>query len=179
MQAVIAVPEIVAQAGDQKGREMLMQTICGVPLLIRTLVTAARAGASNILVICPEKFSDELMKECTQGALRYGVPTKVARVSDFDPQTPSSWTRLNLQLQDAFLWIPWNWVTNKQLLTGLPLVSMHSADWNRPGYVSVHEVDRDHASPALPQTTEGVAVTSPESAAAAERFLIARSRKVL
>jgi len=179
MQAVIAVPEIVAEAGEQRAKELLMQKICGVPLLIRTAITAARSGANEILLFLPETLTDELVQDCTQGALQYGVHINVARVSDFDPQIPSSWIRSNLQLQDAFLWVPWNWVTNKQLLTGLHLVSMHSADWNRPAYVSVHEVDRD-ASSALPQkTAEGVAVTSPESAAAAERFLIARSGKIL
>src|SRR5689334_806377 len=179
MQAVIAVPEIVAQAGEQKTKELLMQKICGVPLLIRTAITAARAGANEILLLVPETLTDELIQDCTQAALQHGAQINVARASDFDPQTPS-WTRLNLKEHDTFLWIPWNWVTNKQSLTGLPLVSTHSVDWNRPAYVSVHEVDRDDSFSALPQkATEGVAVTSPQSAAAAERFLIARSGKVL
>jgi phosphatidylglycerophosphate synthase len=180
MQAVIAVPEIVAQAGDQKAKELLMQNICGVPLLIRTAITAARFGADEILLIVPETLAEELIQDCTQGALQYGVHIDVARVSDFDPRTPSNWTRLNQQLQDAFLWVPWNWVTNKQSLTGLPLVSMYAVDWTRSAYVSMREVDRDVASSALrQQTVEGVAVASPQSAAAAERFLIARSGKVL
>ena len=180
MQAVIAVPEIVAQAGEQRAKELLTQKICGVPLLTRTALTAARAGAYEILLILPEILEEELLQEYTQTALQYGVHINVARVSDFDPQTPSSWARLNLRLQAAFLWVPWNWVTNKQSLTGLPLVSMHSVDWSRPAYITVHEVHPDNASSAFPKnTTEGVAVTSPQSAAAAERFLIARSGKVL
>lgn len=180
MQAVIAIPEIVARAGEQEAKKLLMQKICGVPLLIRTQVTAVRAGASEVLLICGERVSTELVQECTQGALQYGVRVKAVRVSDFDPQASSSWTRLNSELQDEFLWAPWNWVTNKQFLTSLPLVSKFSVDWKRPAYVSVHEVDRDVASSALPQEcAEGVAVTSPQSARAAERFLVARSGKVL
>ena len=175
MQAVIAIPESVAQTGEQTARKLLMQKICGVPLLIRTQVTAARAGANHIFLVFPEKFSTEFIQECTQGVLQYGVRAEVVRVSDFDPQASSSWTRLNSELQDEFLWVPWNWVTNKQFLTSLPLASKLSVDWKRPAYVSVHEVDRD-----VPQkSAEGVAVTSPQSAAAAERFLIARSGKVL
>jgi phosphatidylglycerophosphate synthase len=180
MQAVIAVPEIIVQAGKQKAAELLMQRICGIPLLIRTAVTAARAGANDVILICPEKFSDQFIQECMQGALQYGVHIKVARVSNFDPQTPSSWTRLTSQCQTDFLWIPWNWVTNKEFLTHLPLAGIRSVDWNRPAYACAHEVDDNNASSALPQKAiEGVAVTSPESAAAAERFLIARSGKVL
>jgi phosphatidylglycerophosphate synthase len=180
MQAVIAVPEIVAQAGDQKAKELLMQKICGVPLLIRTTITAARSGANEILLFLPETLTDELIQDCTQTALQYGVQINVARVTNFDPQIPSSWARLNLRLQAAFLWVPWNWVANKQSLTDLPLVSMHSVDWSRPTYITVHEVHPDNGSSAFTQKTiEGVAVTSPQSAAAAERFLIARSGKVL
>jgi len=175
MQAVIAIPESVAQTGEQTARKLLMQKICGVPLLIRTQVTAARAGANHIFLVFPENFSTEFIQECTQGVLQYGVRAEAVRVSDFDPQASSSWTRLNSELQDEFLWVPWNWVTNKQFLTSLPLVSKLSVDWKRPAYVSVHEVDRD-----VPQkSAEGVAVTSQQSAAAAERFLIARSGKVL
>lgn len=180
MQTVIAIPESVAQAGEQKARGLLMQKICGVPLLIRTLVTAARAGASDVLLICAERLPNGLMPACTQGALQYGVRIKAVRVSDFNPQASSSWTRLNSELQDEFLWVPWNWVTNKHFLTVLPLVGMHSVDWNKPARIRAHEVDRDDDSSALPQkTVEGIAVTSPESAAAAERFLVARSGKVL
>ena len=180
MQAVIAIPETVARAGEQQTKKLVMQKICGVPLLIRTQITAVRAGASGVLLICGERLSDELVQECTQGALQYGVHVKAVRVSDFDPQTSSNWTRVNSELQDEFLWVPWNWVTNKQFLTSLPLVSRLSVDWKRPAYVSVHEVDRDVASSALPQdSAEGVAVTSPQSASAAERFLVARSGKVL
>jgi len=180
MQAVIAVPEIVAQAGEQRAKELLLRKICGVPLLIRTAITAARSRANEILLISAETLTDKFMHEYTQGALLNGVRIKVVRVSNFDPQTSSSWTRLNRQLQNAFLWVPWNWVTNKQFLAGLPLVSLQSADWNEPALISVDEVDRDDSSSNLPQkATEGVAVTSPESAAAAERFLIAHSGKVL
>jgi phosphatidylglycerophosphate synthase len=180
MQAVIAVPAIVAKAGEQKAKELLMQEICGVPLLIRTAVTAARSGANEILLLVPETLTDELILDCTQGALQYGVHVNVARVNDFDPQRSSSWKRLNLKVHDVFLWVPWNWVTNKRFLTDLPFVSMRSADWSRPTFISVHEVYLENASSAFSQNTrEGVAVTSPQSAAAAERYLIARSGKVL
>jgi phosphatidylglycerophosphate synthase len=177
MQAVIVIPEIIADAGEQTAREMLMQKICGVPLLLRTVLTAARSGANEILLILPVDLSDELIQDCTRGASKFGVHINVALMSDFDPQ---SWTQLNLTMHDVFLWVPWNWVTNKRLLTASPLVSKTAADWNRPTYITAHEVHPDNVCSAFRETTtEGVAVTSPESAAAAERFLIAGSGKVL
>lgn len=180
MQAVIAIPETIFMSGKRRAAEQLLQKICGVPLLIRTVATAARAGATEILLICPEIFSDELIEECTKRALQYSMPIKAVRVSEFKPQAPSNWTRVNPQLQRAFLWVPWNWVSTKRFLTGLPLIGICSVDWSRPAYVIVHEVDRDGPPPSRsPQTAEGVAVTSPDSAAAAERFLVAHSGKAL
>src|SRR5260221_7925250 len=81
-------------------------------------------------------------------------------------------------LQQQFLWFPWNWVTTKQFLGHLPLAQFHFVDWPKPAYTTFHEVSRDNASTALPNP-EGVAVTSPESAVSAERFLVAHSGKVL
>src|SRR5215470_6664012 len=156
MQAVIAIPESVAQTGEQTARKLLMQKICGVPLLIRTQVTAARAGANDIFLVFPENFSTEFIQECTQGVLQYGVRAEAVRVSDFDPQASSTWDRLNSELQDEFLWVPWNWVTNKQLLAGLPLVNKLFVDWSRPAHVSALDVDRDPESAIYQQgTAEG------------------------
>lgn len=180
MQTVIAIPETVLMHGRRKAAEQLMQKICGVPLLIRAAATAARAGAKEVFLICSELVSDEFIQECTKGALQNGARIKAIRVKEFDSQASSSWTQLNPELQDEFLWVPWNWVTNKQFLAGLPLVDKRFVDWNRPAHISVHEVDRGAAS-AVPRqgVAEGVAVSSPESAVAAERFLVARSGKVL
>jgi len=179
MQTVIAIPEIVFMNGKRRAAEQLMQKICGIPLLIRTMATAARGGATEILLICPEILSDELIEECTKRALQYSVPLKAVRVSEFKPQAPSNWTRVNPQLHRAFLWVPWNWVSTKRFLTGLPLIGIRSVDWSRPAYVTVHEVDRDGPPLSRSQTAEGVAVTSPDSAATAERFLVAHSGKAL
>jgi phosphatidylglycerophosphate synthase len=179
MQAVIAIPETIFMSGKRRAAEQLLQNICGVPLLIRTVATAARAGATEILLICPEILSDELIEECTKRALQHSMPIKAVRLSEFKPQAPSSWTRVNPQLQRAFLWVPWNWVSTKRFLTGLPLIGIRSVDWSRPAYVTVHEVDRDGPPLSRSQTDEGVAVTSPDSAAASERFLVAHSGKAL
>jgi len=180
MQAIIAIPEIVLMHGRRKTAEQLLQKICGIPLLIRTAATAARAGAKEILLICPELVPDEFLQECTKAALQYGARMKAVCVNDFEPDTSSSWTRLNAELQDEFLWLPWNWVTNKQSLTRLALVNKLFVDWSRPARVSAHDVESDPDSAVSQQgIAEGVVVSSRESAVAAEQFLVARSGKVL
>jgi len=50
MQAVISVPELAGRLSEQQATEMLMRPIAGVPLLLRTVLTAARAGANQILL---------------------------------------------------------------------------------------------------------------------------------
>ena len=177
MQAVVAIPEITALVCNQKATEPIMRPVAGIPLLIRTLITAARAGTSDILLICPTALNDELGRRFRDTALQHCVRVSVIRLGDFDPATSSSWAKLAPHVEGHFLWLPWNWVTTKQFLVHLPLAQIHSVNWAEPAYCTLHEVTCDEASPALLHP-EGVAVTSPETVSLAERFLVAHSGKV-
>ncbi len=178
MQAVVAIPEITSLVCNKKALELMMRPVAGVPLLVRTLITAARAGADDILLICPAALSHELVRKFLETALQYGVRVSVIQLDGFDPGATSSWAQLMPHLNHDFLWLPWNWVTTKQFLAHLPLAQIHSVNWAKPAYATLHEVTRDNASSALLHP-EGVAVTSPESASLAERFLVVHSGKVL
>jgi phosphatidylglycerophosphate synthase len=178
MQAVVAIPEITSLVCHKKASELVMRPIAGVPLLRRTLITAARAGADDILLICPAALSNELVEQFLETAPRYGARVCVIQLDEFDPRATSSWAKLAPHLNRDFLWLPWNWVTTKQFLTHLPLAQIHSVNWAKPAYATLHEVTRDTASSALLHP-EGVAVTSPESVSLAERFLVVHSGKVL
>jgi phosphatidylglycerophosphate synthase len=178
MQAVIAIPEITSPVCNKKASELIMRPVAGVPLLIRTLITAARAGADNVLLICPSALSNELARKFLETTLRYGVRVTVIPLDEFDPAAASSWAKLAPRLNHDFLWLPWNWVTTKQFLAQLPFAQIHSVNWCEPAHATLHEVTRDNAPFALPHP-EGVAVTSPESVLPAERFLVAHSGKVL
>ena len=57
MQAVIAIPAFTARINRQKAAELLMYPVAGVPLLKRIVLTATRAGATDILLICPEDLN--------------------------------------------------------------------------------------------------------------------------
>jgi phosphatidylglycerophosphate synthase len=170
MQAIIWVPDSAALA---------LQPVAGISLLMRTVLTTARAGAKEILLICPNSLSDKFVQQFTDRALAQpGVRIHMIRVREFDPRACSSWTPLKRHLKDQFLWVPWNWVTTKGFLANLPLVELPSVDWAKPVYTKLNEVVRDNASLTL-SYPEGVAVTSPEGVASAERFLVAHSGKVL
>ena len=177
MQAVVALPDITSLLCDKKASELIMRPVAGVPLLMRTLMTATRAGADDILLICPAALSDKLVRKALETALQYGLRVSVIQLDEFDPGAASSWAKLAPHLEEQFLWLPWNWVTAKQFLAHLPLAQIHSVDWAKPAYATLHEVAHDNASSAL--HPEGVAVTSPESVSLAERFLVVHSGKVL
>ena len=178
MQAVVAIPEITSLVCDEKTSELIMPPVAGIPLLIRTLMTAARAGADDILLISPSALSNDLVPKFLESALHYGVRVSVICLDEFDPGAASSWTKLAPLLKHDFLWLPWNWVTTKQFLANLPLAQIHSVNWAEPAYATLYEVTRDNASSALLHP-EGVAVTSPNNVVEAERFLVTHSGKVL
>jgi len=180
MQAVISIPDLAGLVSEQQATELLMRPVAGVPLLIRTVLTAVRAGASEVLLVVPPAMSARLLQKLLETISRQEVRVELIQISEFDPQGRSSWISLKRHLKDEFLWLPWNWITTKNFVSQLPLVDIGSVEWRKAAYVTVHEVDREGASLALPpRSAGGVAVTSPESAAAAERFLVANSGKVL
>jgi Phosphatidylglycerophosphate synthase len=180
MQAVIAIPPYVALSGKQKKAKLLMQPIAGVPLLKRTILTASRAGASDILLIYPSAPGPQLLKKFSQTVFEYGTRIRVIQLDEFNPRDFSTWAKLEAELNDKFIWIPWNWVTTKQFLMNLPLLTRTSVDWAEPANISLRNIVYDTTAFTLsvPQT-DGVRVTSPESIVLAERFLVAHSGKVL
>jgi len=178
MQAVIAIPETVALVSNEKAAELLLRPIAGVPLVIRTVLTAARAGANDILLICPAALSEQILQQLVGRTAQFGIHISVVQLADFDPFASSGWRALKPHFHQQFLWVPWNWVTTKQLLAHLPVAEFHSVNWAEPACTTFYEVIRDNASTALLHP-EGVAVTSPDSAARAERFLVAHSGKAL
>jgi len=178
VQAVIAIPEMFALVRKERAAELLLRPIAGVPLIIRTVLTAARAGANDILLTCPAALSEQIMQQLVGSTAQFGIHISVVQLADFNPFASSGWRALKPHLQQKFLWVPWNWVTTKQLLAHLPVAQFHSVNWAEPACTTFYEVTRDDFSSALLHP-EGVAVTSPESATSAERFLVARSGKVL
>src|SRR5580658_8322019 len=183
MQSIVAIPEITSLAGNKKvcntkASELIMTPVSGVPLLLRTLITTARAGEDDILLICPAALSNWLVRNFLETTLQYGVRVSAIQIDEFDPGSDSSCAKLAPQLEAQFLWLPWNWVTTKQFLANLPVAQIHSVNWAEPAYATLDEVTRDNASSALLRP-EGVAVTSPETVSLAERFLVVHSGKVL
>src|SRR5262249_17007631 len=161
MQTVIVIPELAGIVGEQQATQMLMRPVAGVSLLMRTALTAVRAGASEVLLICPVALSDRLLQRFMAELTQRGIQVTSIRLVQFDARAWSSWVIVKPFLEKQFVWLPWNWVTIKHSIVQLPLVKLEFVDWNKPAFTTLQEVDREIASKIrAPRSAGGIAVTS-------------------
>lgn len=191
MQVVITIPKLFTQPRfferlgilktPDTAKKYLLRPVAGVPLLTRVLATAIKAGADRLVLICPSSVPSYLRERVFESNLMRGLDVvTVLSEEAFDPTISANWENLRIHLSAELLWLPWNWVTTKQCLSGLKPMPISLADWSRPVLIDRNEMTRDATSPARPnRCAEGIAVISPETVLEAERFLIARSGKVL
>lgn len=177
MQLVIAIPGTANWKGG--AAEALLRPVCGMPLLTRVLITAARAGAHDVLLLWPQSVPSWIRSEAMSSPLlRHLRVFTLSMGEEFDPAKKESWEAVERDLAPEFLWVPWNWVTIKRTLSALQTQSIATADWQRPaliGFPANAAIDRPHSEGPAP---EGVTVVSRATAQAAERYLVKWSGKV-
>ena len=181
MQVVIAVPEFHASVTYPSPEGVLMRPVCGIPLLIRTVAMAVRAQADEVLVLWPQSAPENLAEICMSSPLlQQRINVRFLRVKCFDPRDASSWAIILEQLDKRFIWLPWNWVSNKQMFAQLSFVNILEADWHKPVCIATSGISSCEISAGLlSRRPDGIAVTSPRTADLAEKFLVANSGKVL
>jgi phosphatidylglycerophosphate synthase len=157
MQAVIAVPEASALRNYADAEQVLMREVAGVPLLVRVIATAARAGIDSFLLIWPQDVSLSILGRLSASPVLRGVNLKYI-VESFDPDQQASWTAIEPALEEELLWLPWNLVTHKRALTGLAL-------------------KKANTQAGMPVPQEGILITPRTSTAEAERFLVRHAGK--
>jgi phosphatidylglycerophosphate synthase len=114
------------------------------------------------------------------GSRRFKTGTvRLIQVENFNPDVQSSWNTVENELDDRFVWLPWNWVTNARSLADVLKQEESNANWESPRLVSKRSLDSEARNLTQTGTSpQGVLVTSERAAAEAERFLVARSGKV-
>lgn len=180
MQVVIVVPE--PTSSGERLSERIKTKVCGVSLLERTVLTAQRAGATNVLLIWPQGMPmRRTLSFLESPRLKKAGRVRLLVADSFDPNARSTWESLDAYLEDQFVWLPWNWVTYSRALAKLPAVEQSSSNWAVPTWVSKNTVasETSNSQPGPAPVPEGVAVTSAETVRAAERFLVVHSGKVL
>jgi len=179
VQAVLAIPGSATLRNYGEPRDVLMRQVAGVPLLVRVLATAARAGVDSILVIWPKDVDLAIFESCADSYLLKGIDVnKRVWTSAFDPWSADHWAAIARRLEGQFLWLPWNWATHKRALAGLSPSSFRPVNWESPVSLEIRAVLPDARSRvSSDREPEGVAVTSPATASVAERYLVANSGK--
>src|SRR5207302_9920104 len=113
MKALISIPELAGLVSEQQATEMLMRPVAGVPLLLRTVLTAARAGARDVLLVVPAAMSDGFLKKLLAQISQRGVRIELIHISELDPQGGTSWIILRRHLKDELLSLLWNLATSQ------------------------------------------------------------------
>jgi len=182
VQAVLAIPSLETLRNYGDATEVLMQKVAGVPLLVRVIATAKRAGVESVLVIWPEDMNSAILESCAESSLFKGVQIdKLVWKNAFDPRSTNDWAAIAAHLEDQFLWLPWNWVTHKRALTGLSPASIRPSTWEFPALLEngAEFQQSDFHNSSGPRMVNGIPVTSRATVRVAERFLVANSGKPL
>jgi len=182
MQALIAIPprQVLQKHGGTE--QALMQNVAGVPLLVRVVATAMRAGADSAVVIWPEDVDPAIWDRCAASRLLIGFKmTKFVCPIIFSPQSAASWAAIGDELEATFLWLPWNWVTHKRALAGLspeaaPPLTWPLA-WECPALIEKRVLYEAKIRLMPARQVDGVPINSRMDIGRAERFLIANSGK--
>jgi phosphatidylglycerophosphate synthase len=179
VQAVLVIPSSETLPKDVDLETALTQKVAGVPLLLRVVATAARAGVDSVLVVWPGDIDIAVLDAYSASPLVKRVRFRnVVQSGRFEPRSRACWAALKPYLQGRFLWLPWNWVTHKYAITGLLPSRVRPVTWEPPVLLersAVLEEVRFSASPG--RQTEGIPVPFPIAVPFAERFLVATSGK--
>jgi phosphatidylglycerophosphate synthase len=181
VQAVLAIPglETLRSYGDPT--EVLMQTVAGVPLLVRVVATASEVGVNSMSIIWPEGVNLAILESRTESSLLNNIHVEnLVWPNAFDPQNPDHWAAISSSLDDRFLWLPWNWVTHKRSLARLSLESALPSSWKFPVLLEKHAPFHQAGFPINASSqADGIPVTSRATVRIAEQFLVANSGKPL
>lgn len=183
MQAVLAIPGVDVLRKSGESTNILMQEVAGVPLLVRVLATAERAGVNSALMISPDDTNPAILKTLAEspelGGLRLDTLAWThAWTNTFDPRSSADWASISPDLEDQFLWLPWNWITYKGALTVLSASTAPPSQWRCPVVIEKRTLLRPPQFLLnFPGKPTGVSITSPATIPEAERFLVAHSGK--
>lgn len=117
MQAVISLPGLGELEGMGGIRRALFRRVCGIPLLVRVIVTASKSGASSVLLLRPPDLPEAWLRAGLNSSLLSSVPIQIFPLDrPFDPLHRAAWLEVEGLLEPRFLWLPWNFVADSRVL---------------------------------------------------------------
>jgi hypothetical protein len=92
MQALIAIPDFETLRRYGGAEQSLMREVSGIPLLVRIIKTAIRAGVDSLVVIWPSSVPLKIWLDCQAALLREGINgITIVQQERFAPWLTSSW----------------------------------------------------------------------------------------
>ncbi|PWU11142.1 MAG: hypothetical protein C5B51_03250 [Terriglobia bacterium] len=181
MQGILVIPDSSTLRGFAGAERILTREISGVPLLIRVIATAMRAGMNHLLIIWPPDADRLLWDRCAGSPLLRNL--RISHLyQGFEPREPASWAGIEWAIEDQFYWLPWNWITNKWALLGLAPLSGRPESWDAAALLEKHallgEAAKGRLRAGLPAPqSDGALITPDRRIAEVEKFLVARAGK--
>ena len=170
MQALMVIPN-----GSDKA---LQENIAGVPLLVRVIATATRAGVRELVLFWPDDIDPALWDEVAASPLLRNLQTLRIDSFPFNPKKSRSWNAIGALLKEEVLWLPWNFVTASRLLSGLAPAPVLPLQWDKPVRLTKELLGRIRRVGARKdREIDGVSICAREDILKAERFLVAKSGK--
>ncbi len=170
MQAVMVIPS--------KSEVMLTQKVAGVPLLLRVLATAMRAGVKDLILFWPADADPAIWDQCVASRELQGLQTRKIRGLPFDPRKRDSWAAIGSLLDDEWLWLPWNFVTTVRFLKLIKTSMVFPLSWGNPVRLVKDLIDRSpRAGISTEPGVDGISIHSSNDIARAEWFLVVNSGK--
>ncbi len=178
MQAILSIPGLEALRKRGEAADVLTSSVAGVPLLVRVIATAARAGVNSVLLVLPAEVDRAVLDSFKSPLLKTTQICPVIRNGAFNASDATHWASIATNLNGEFLWLPWNFVTSKRALSGLRPSAIAPATWDLPVRLKKSALAGE-LTPRQNQTGEvdGLSIRSLTDVSEAERFLVANSGK--
>src|SRR5262245_17982188 len=118
MQKVVSLPRIEELPANAELEQVLFRKICGVPLLLRVIVTALRNGGTEVLLLHPKSVNPSWLSSHLNSSAVPSSQIKMLEVEKaFNPESPEDWLAVDDHLKPAFLWLPWNYIADRRTLS--------------------------------------------------------------
>jgi phosphatidylglycerophosphate synthase len=170
MQAVMVVPS--------GAEDTLTDNVAGVPLLVRVIAMAMRAGVKELVLFWPGDTDTKIWGQVAASPALCGLHTRQIQSFPFDPQQNGSWAAISTLLDDEFLWLPWNFVTSSRILAAVEPSPVLPLSWDKPIRLSKKLIACSvHFGVASVSDVKGVLIRSRGDIPHAERFLVRHSGK--
>lgn len=118
MQILLSLPDIDEIEASGSVEQSLFRKVCGIPLLARVIATASRSGGTEVLLLHPKTLPEGWLKAGLNSARLSSIPVHTLALDRaFDPDDLSDWQAIDKRSEAKFLWLPWNYVADKNALS--------------------------------------------------------------